>query len=239
MPRTNRFRGTPQRSSKTVRRTPIDSPDGGTQIETRTVTRNRRARTVERREPIPTGGTQVTTESESQGGKGTGSSDVRRYSPPSAGNRIASIGLLEAEFIAALMLQVLLLFADTNKSYSDKIMQTMKRGTMISLLFFVLALIAGTGPNIARVSKAIGGLTVVAILLTSPMTDVIGNFDKFFKADWAGTTEHGTDVGQTDTPDTSGGSGGSGGASGALHAAEGAVGRITQIIESFGFGIIK
>jgi hypothetical protein len=117
-------------------------------------------------------------------------------------------------------------------------MQTMKRGTMISLLFFVLALMAGIGPNIARVSKAIGGLTVVAILLTSPMTDVIGNLDKFFKADWASTGEHGTDVGSTSDSGSSD-SGGSGGASGALHAAEGAISRITEIINSFGFGIIK
>lgn len=157
--------------------------------------------------------------------------------PTSVGTKASGVGLLEAEFLIALLLIILFLFADTSKTYSDKIMSTMKRGTMISLLFFVLALTAGTGPNAARISKAIGGLTIVAILLTSPMTDIIGNLDKFFKADWTGTSEHGTDVGSTSSTSDSGGT--SGGTSGALHAAEGAVGRITQIIESLGFGIIK
>jgi hypothetical protein len=232
--RTNRFRGTPQRSSRTVRRTPINSPDGGTQIETVTTSRTRRARTVERREPISTGGSQITTESEVQVGQDTGrNKPLRSYSPTRVGDKASGVGLLEAEFLAALFLQILILFADTNKSYADKVMQTMKRGTMIALLFFILALISGVGPNVARVAKAIGGLTVVAILLTSPMTEILGNLDTFFKADWTGTTEHGTDVGQTSTPSSSGG------ASGALHAAEGAVNRITQIMQSFGFGIIK
>lgn len=233
MPRANRFRGTPQRSSRTVRRTPINSEDGGTQIETRTVTNRRRTSRIERREPIPSGGTQTTVETEDTPTRQR--SNVGALKPTTAGSRVAGVGLLEAEFIAAIMLQILLLFADTNKSYADKIMQTMKRGTMISLLFFILALMAGIGGNAARISKAIGALVVVAILLTSPMTDVIGNLDKFFKADWTGTNEHGNDVGQTSTPDQSS----SGGGSGALHAAEGAINRITEIMNSFGFGIIK
>lgn len=215
-----------------MRRTPIESDSGGTQIETVTRTRGRQNRTVERRTPIATGGSETNVETESTGGGG--GRQVSGFSPPKAGNRVASIGLLEAEFLGALMLQVLLLFADTNKSYSDKIMSTMKRGTMISLLFFVLALIAGTGPNVARVSKAIGGLTVVAIFLTSPMTDVIGNMDKFFKADWANSGEHGTDIGgQTDS------SGNLVPSNSPAAAGSNAIQRITQIIESFGFGIIK
>lgn len=232
--RTNRFRGTPERSSKTVRRTPIESDSGGTQTETVTKTRRGSNRTVERRTPIATGGSQTSVETESTQARQR--PNVGALKPTTAGERVAGVGLLEAEFLIALFLQILLLFADTNKSYSDKIMQTMKRGTMISLLFFILALMAGIGGNSARISKAIGALVIAAILLTSPMTDVLGNFDKFFKADWTGTTEHGNDVGQTDTGS---GSSSSSGGSGALHAAEGAVGRITQIIESFGFGIIK
>lgn len=240
MPRTNRFRGGSNRTSKVTRRTPIDSESGGTQIETVTTTRNARNRRVERRTPISTGGTETSVETENTPTRQR--PNVGALKPTTAGSRAAGVGLLEAEFIAALMLQVLLLFADTNKSYADKIMQTMKRGTMISLLFFILALMAGIGGNAARISKAIGALVVVAILLTSPIvkvdpvtgdtTGVLPTMDKFFKADWAGTTEHGNDVGQTSTPDQSGGSG-------PLHAAGGAVSRITQIIESFGFGIIK
>jgi hypothetical protein len=67
---------------------------------------------------------------------------------------------------------------------------------------------------------------------------MLGNLDKFFKADWVGTSEHGSDVGATSgTSDT--GSSQTGGMAGGLHAAEGAVNRITQIIESLGFGFIK
>jgi hypothetical protein len=159
--------------------------------------------------------------------------NVGVYAPTRAGEKAAGVGLLEAEFIASLLMIVILLFADTNKSYADKIMSTMKRGTLISLLFFILALMSGIGPSSAKVAKAIGAMVFVGILVTSPVLNVFSDLDKFFKADWAGTGEHGTDVGATSTPDQSGTTGQG------LHAAEGAVNRITQIIESFGFGIIK
>jgi hypothetical protein len=227
----NRFRQKPERSQRVTRRTPIESEDGGTQIETVTTTRKGRNRTVERRTPIASGGTQSEVQTENVSARQRPS--IGQLKPTTAGERVAGVGLLEAEFLIAIFLQILLLFADTNKSYADKIMQTMKRGTMISLLFFILALMAGIGGNSARIAKAIGALVIAAIFLTSPMTDVLGSLDTFFKADWAGTTEHGTDVGATSTPDKSGTTGQG------LHAAEGAVNRITQIIESFGFGIIK
>lgn len=226
---TNRFRNRPERSSRTVRRTPIESDSGGTQTETVTRTRSGSNRTVERRTPIATGGSETNVETESTPARQR--PNVGALKPTTAGERVASVGLLEAEFLIALFLQILLLFADTNKSYADKIMQTMKRGTMISLLFFILALMAGIGGNSARISKAIGALVIAAILLTSPMTDVLGNLDKFFKADWTQSNEHGTDTGVAPSS--------SSGGSGALAPAEGAVNRITQIIESFGFGIIK
>lgn len=240
MPRTrqNRFRTSskPQRSRRVTRRTPIEGEDGGTQIETTTTTKRGSTRRVERREPISTGGSQTTVESES-----IPASRGRRTSipsPTSAGTKASGIGLLEAEFLGSMALLVLLLFADLNKSYPDKIMSTMKRGTLIALLFFILALIAGTGPNAARISKAIGAMVVIGILVTSPVLNMIGNIDKFFRADWVGTSEHGSDVGATsNTSDT--GSSTTGGTAGALHAAEGAINRITQIIQSFGFGIIK
>lgn len=232
--RSNRFRQAPQRRHTVRRTTPIDSDDGGTQIETVTTTRSGRNRTVERRTPIASGGSQVETTSESNDGQRNNSGrNLRRYSPPSVGKSASGVGLLEAEFIASLLLLILLLFADTNKSYADKIMSTMKRGTLISLLFFILALMAGIGPGMSKVSKAIGAMVFVGIVVSSPILDVFSNLDKFFKADWSGTNEHGTDVGQTSTPDKSGTTGQ------ALHAAEGAVNRITEIINSFGFGLIK
>lgn len=227
----NRFRGTPNRSSKTVRRTPIESESGGTQTETVTRTRGRQQRTVQRRTPVSTGGTETTTETEDTGTRRR--PNVAVYSPTRAGDKAAGVGLLEAEFIASLLLLIILLFADTNKSYADKIMSTMKRGTLISLLFFILALMAGIGPSSAKISKAIGAMVFVGIFVTSPVLNIFSDLDKFFKSDWTSTGEHGTDVGQTSTPDKQSGG------SGALHAAEGAVSRITQIIQSFGFGIIK
>ena len=235
--RSNRFRGTPQRTHRVQRRTPIDSDSGGTQIETVTTTRNARQRRVERRTPISTGGSQIETTSETEGSQNS-RRPLRQYSPTRVGDKTAGVGLLEAEFLGSLFLLILLLFADTNKSYADKIMSTMKRGTMICILFFVLALIAGIGPSSAKISKAIGAMVFVAILVTSPVLDMFGNLDKFFKADWTATGEHGTDVGSTSsTSDT--GSDKTGGTAGPLQAAEGAVNRITQIIQSFGFGIIK
>jgi hypothetical protein len=229
--RTNRFRGTSNRTSKQVRRTPINSDDGGTQIETVTRTRQGQRKTVERRTPIPAGGSQISTETEETPARNR--PNVKAYSPVRAGEKAAGVGLLEAEFIGSLLLLVILLFADTNKSYADKIMSIMKRGTLISLLFFILALMSGIGPSMSKVSKAIGAMVFVGILVSSPVLNIFSDLDKFFKADWSSTGEHGTDVGQTSTPSSPGG------VSGALHAAEGAVNRITQIINSFGFGIIK
>src|SRR5215475_11089591 len=145
LPRANRFRNRSRGSTRrhTVqRRTPIDSESGGTQIETVTTTRGQRNRTVERRTPISTGGSQVETTSETEGSSNS-RKPLRQYSPTRVGDRSAGVGLLEAEFLGSLFLLILLLFADTNKSYADKIMSTMKRGTMLCILFFVLALIAG------------------------------------------------------------------------------------------------
>lgn len=159
--------------------------------------------------------------------------------PVQAGEKATSgIGLLEAEFLGSILLLILLLFADLNRSYSDKIMSTMKRGTLICLLFFILSLISGVGPNMAKIAKALGGMVFVGILITSPVLDLVGNMDKFFKADWSGTAEHGTDVGSSSqTSDT--GSSTTGGTAGPLSAAEGAISRINDIINSFGFGLIK
>lgn len=219
------------------RRTPITSPDGGTQIKTVTTTRTkgmqRQSRSTERRTPIPSGGSQVETTTSKSGTR----PNLRKYSPTRAGERAGSVGLLEIEFLGCLGLLVLLLFADLNKSYPDKVMSTMKRGTMICVLFFILALVSGIGRNTARIAEAIGGTVFLAILLTSPVTDVIGNFDKFLRQDWVGTAERGSDVGSTSN--VSEGGAGTSGTTGPLQASQGAISRITQIIESLGFGIIK
>jgi hypothetical protein len=233
----NRFRSRPTRSHRVSRRTPIDSDSGGTQIETVTTTRNKRQRTIERRTPVSTGGSEIETTSETESG-GNSRRPLRQYSPTRVGDKASGVGLLEAEFLGSLLLLILLLFADTDKSYADKIMSTMKRGTMICILFFVLALMAGIGPGSAKISKAIGAMVFVAILVTSPVLNMFGNLDKFFKADWTATGEHGTDVGATSSTSDSG-STATGGSAGPLQAAEGAINRITQIINSFGFGLIK
>jgi hypothetical protein len=81
-------------------------------------------------------------------------------------------------------------------------------------------------------------MVFVAILVTSPVLSMFGNLDKFFKADWTATGEHGSDVGATSsTSDT--GSSTTGGSAGFLHNAEGALARINDIMQSFGFGLIK
>lgn len=237
--RRNRFRSRPQTSRRVTRRTPIESEDGGTQTETVTTTNRRRQTRTERRTPIPTGGSQTEVITSDTGQQSAGN---RRGGLPnpvrSATKTSAGVGLLEAEFLGSLLLLIMLLFADTSKSYADKVMSTMKRGTFVALLFFILALMAGVGPNAAKIAKAIGALIFITIILTSPVTTVIGAFDTFAKQDWTSTNEHGTDVGSTSNTSDTGGSV-TGGTAGPLQAASGAVQRITQIIESFGFGIIK
>jgi hypothetical protein len=187
VPRQNRFRGGSQRSSRNVRREPINSDDGGTVITTTTSSPKGSQRRIERRTPIATGGSETNVTVDDQQPR-----QRRGFSPPKPLGKIASVGLLEAEFLGCIFLLILFLFADLSKSFPDKMMQTMKRGTFISILFFVLALVAGTGDNVGRVAKAIGGLTFFAMLLTSPMTEILGNMDTFFKGDWTSTNEGGT-----------------------------------------------
>jgi hypothetical protein len=120
----------------------------------------------------------------------------------------------------------------------------MKRGTLVCLYFFILALVAAIGPNMAKVAKALGGLCLVAILLTAPVAsfDSKGNLtggmlydiDQLIESDWVGSSEHGTDVGSADS-----GSASSSNGSSPLGAASGAIQRITGILGQLGFGIIK
>jgi hypothetical protein len=108
---------------------------------------------------------------------------------------------LEAEFIGAIALLFLTLFTDTTSSYSDKMLAIMKRGTLIALSFFILALVSAQGPNAARAAKAFGALLDVGVLLSIASTDMVKEIDSFFKGTWksvdsSGGTSAGAPAGQ-------------------------------------------
>jgi hypothetical protein len=116
-------------------------------------------------------------------------------SPVSAGsNAVSGVGMLEAEFVLGMLLLVLLMFSSKSDSTAGKIMSTMKRGTLICAVFFVLALVAGIGPGASKFAKAFGALVIVAILVTSDMTTVLSDLDAIIKNDWVPTSEAGTDT---------------------------------------------
>jgi hypothetical protein len=135
----------------------------------------------------------------------------RTYSSPvstgkSAGN---SVGVLEAEYFGALILIFLTVFTDSQSSYSAKMLAVMKRGTLASVLFFILALLSTASDNAARFSKAIGALVVAAIFLGTAGQGTISALDAFFKADWttgdttqgdsSGNAPAGTQIGAPDS----------------------------------------
>lgn len=142
----------------------------------------------------------------------------------------------------------MLMFANGSATYASKIMSIMKRGTLVCLYFFILALLASIGPNMEKVAKALGALCLVTILLTAPIAQfnstgeltggALYDVDQLIKNDWIGTGEHGSDVGSADSGSNSGSNSTSGGGS-ALGAAAGAIERISGILGSLGFGIIK
>lgn len=122
---------------------------------------------------------------------------TRDYNPASVGNDVAGstssgsgVGTLEAEFLVGLALLIMLMFA-SGQSYSDKIMSVMKRGALLCVMFFILALVAASGPNAAKIAKAFGALAIVAILVTSPVNTVITDLDHLIKNDWVGSSETG------------------------------------------------
>ena len=120
---------------------------------------------------------------------------ARDYNPATVGGNVAGstgggVGTLEAEFLVALALLILLMFS-SGAAYTDKIMSVMKRGTLLCALFFILALVASAGPNAAKGAKAFGALVIVAVLVTSPMGTVITDLDNLVKNDWAGSNESG------------------------------------------------
>jgi hypothetical protein len=153
------------------------------------------------------------------------------YTPSRMADKsVSGVGLLEAEFFGALILLVVLMFTGT-ASYAEQIMSLMKRGSLVCMLFFILALIAGIGDGMAKISKGFGALIIIGILVTTPASGAITDVDNLIKNDWTGTSEHGDDVGSADSG-TSASS-----PSGTLGLAEGALNRLNQII-SFGKGIL-
>lgn len=189
----------------TRQRQPMDGPRGGTRDITTRQRNGRTTRTVRERSPGRSPGetSDVTTEYDSMGNAPARQSRNSSRSLPSptglgdsAGGGIAG---LEGEFIVAIGLLVLLMFANSESSYGDKIMSLIKRGSLTCLLFFILALIAGTGPRAAKIAKAFGALIIVGILLTSPVNTVIKDVDGLIKNDWVGTTESGPASGDSGT----------------------------------------
>lgn len=77
-----------------------------------------------------------------------------------AGKRVGSQGTLVAEFIACVLI---LLLSPLGKDVSAK--DFMKRGTAVSLLFIVLAMIGSAGPGARRAVTAFGGLLTLVVFL--------------------------------------------------------------------------
>jgi hypothetical protein len=170
---------------------------------------------IRTRTKTPEGGSRtVTTHYAAPATSGQGrqsSPSLRKYNPANAGDTVSgSAGMLEGEFLLCLGLLVLLMFANTTSSYGEKVMSLMKRGTLICLLFFLLAIISNIGPNAEKVAKAFGGLIIVAILITTPVNTVVTDVDSLIKNDWVGSSETGGDTAASADTGTSGGTSTSG-----------------------------
>jgi hypothetical protein len=108
----------------------------------------------------------------------------------------------------------------------------MKRGTLIAITFFILALMSAQGPNAARFAKAFGALLDVAILFSVASTEMITEIDGFFKGTWkaadtSGGTSSGAPAGQGGLGTSVGGAAGiaKGVAGAAAGAAQGSINR--------------
>jgi hypothetical protein len=127
---------------------------------------------------------------------------IREYGPTRMADTATSgVGLLEAEYFVITFLLILELFVSTD-SYGDKMISTMKRGTLVTLLFFILAMVAGIGPNAAKVAKGLGALVLAGILLSSPGATLIASLDNFIKADWIASDSSSADTGTQSTQGT-------------------------------------
>jgi hypothetical protein len=168
---------------------------------------------IRTRTPTPEGGSRTVTThyaAPTSASRGRNAAPpLRKYNPANAGDSVTgSTGMLEAEFLLCLGLLVLLMFANSTSSYGEKIMSVMKRGTLICLLFFLLAIISNIGPNAEKVAKAFGAMIIVAILITTPVTTVITDVDNLIKNDWVGSSETGGDTAASADAGTGGGTSG-------------------------------
>lgn len=127
-------------------------------------------------------------------------SSAASYAPTDIGRGMganktdSSIGVLEAEFFAAMVLIALTIFTDTKASsdYASVMLAAMKRGTMIIVLFFLLAILSAAGPNAGRAAKAFGALVIVGLILAQAENGLFSMLDNFFKADWSSGGTSGT-----------------------------------------------
>jgi hypothetical protein len=129
----------------------------------------------------------------SSGSNRKSDNDPRDYLPTRAGEKSGHyIGVLEVEFLGAIILIFLTVFTDQQSEYGDKMLAVMKRSTLASILFFILALFATSGPNAARFAKAMGALVVAGIFLSTAGQGTIDVLDTFIKADWTSGNSSGT-----------------------------------------------
>lgn len=156
---------------------------------------------------------------------------IREYNPVGVANRTSSgVGLLAAEYFAIVFLLILELFVSTD-SYGDKMISTMKRGTLVTLLFFILAMVAGVGPNAAKVAKGLGALVLGGILLSSPGATLIASLDNFIKSDWITSDNSSADTGTQSSQGTA--------ASAASSSSSSITSGIEKVLLDPGFGLSK
>lgn len=110
---------------------------------------------------------------------------ARDYLPTTAGKQTANAtSVLEVEYIGGILLLFLTIFTDQNSEYGDKMLAFMKRATLTSILFFILALLAQSSEGAAKFAKVFGGLVIGTMFLSTAGQNTISALDAFFKADW-------------------------------------------------------
>lgn len=152
---------------------------------------------IRTRTPMAGGGSRTVTthyEAPSAASQRRNQRSISEFNPANVGEKGGSVGALEGEFLICIGLLVLLMFANSTSSYGERVMSIMKRGTLVCLLFFLLAIISQVGPNASRIAKVFGGLVIVAILITTPANTVIEDVDSLIKNDWVGSSETGGDT---------------------------------------------
>jgi len=157
------------------------------------------------------------------GGGGGALPRVRLPDPVGTGRTVGGIGTLEAEFFGAMVLVGLTIFTDPKASsdYPSVMLAAMKRGTMLILAFFLLALLSAAGNNAARFAKAFGALIIVGLILAQAENGLFSELDKFFQADWTSGGTESSSGAQSGQQNTAPGSGAASGLKGAISTALG------------------